>query len=293
MKLTIIYIRQILITILLVLITQVELFSQGTDMSTSKQQSMFIGINLEPSQTQIINLENQAIPGMLSNKKSSISGSLEIGYMFSKNIGLSSGIGLSSFSAELTLDSYQSSFTDIDSENESYEKRVSGSGIKELQKISFLSVPALFNLKFPFGEKTGFFIQTGLRMNIPMNKSYTSSGTFTYKGFYPVYNVLIENLPAFGFPTNLDTNYEGKLPLKSMDLNVVANAGIDYHISNNIQIAIAAGYERSLSSISNSKSPDSFQLSTDPNLVYSLMEGSTKTTVSSIGLKISIRYYLK
>ena len=45
----------------------------------------------------------------------------------------------------------------------------------------------------------GFMIQGGVNMAIISKNSYTSTGTFTYKGYYPAYNVLLENLPNYAF----------------------------------------------------------------------------------------------
>jgi hypothetical protein len=104
---------------------------------------------------------------------------------------------------------------------------------------------------------------------------------------------LLENLPAYGFPTNKSIETDGELELKPFGFNATASAGFDFFIMNNIQIAIAACYDRSLSGISNYSLPDNFQLSSDPEKINSLMGGSSKATVQAIGLKIALRYYLK
>jgi hypothetical protein len=293
MKLRIIYIRQILLTLFLMICYQHVVFSQETDVVTVKKPGLFFGINLGPSQSDIKNVGTLSVSGLLSNKKITFFGSVEVGYFFSDYFGLSSGIGFNSFSSQLTLATYQNKFNTIDSDKEPYELRVSGSGINELQKVNFLSIPFCINLRLPFNEKSGFFLQTGVKMAVPISKNYKSSGTFTYKGYYSAYNVLLENLPAYGFPTNKSIETDGELELKPFGFNATASAGFDFFIMNNIQIAIAACYDRSLSGISNYSLPDNFQLSSDPEKINSLMGGSSKATVQAIGLKIALRYYLK
>jgi hypothetical protein len=78
-----------------------------------------------------------------------------------------------------------------------------------------------------------------------------------------------------------------------MIINFTVNAGIDYYLQKKIQLAIAASYIKSSSNISNYSSPDKFQLSTEANKINSLMAGSTKATIQSVGIKVSLRYYLK
>jgi hypothetical protein len=134
MKRRIVFIRQILITFFLIIFYQQEVFSQGTDISRRKQPGLFVGLNLGPSQSMIKNEGTLAVSELLSGKKNSFFGSVEIGYFFSKYIGLSSGIGFISYNTQLTLDTYQNKFDATDSENESYERRISASDIIEVQK---------------------------------------------------------------------------------------------------------------------------------------------------------------
>jgi len=293
MKLRIIYFRQILIIAFIIICYQHEVFSQETDISTGKQPRMFVGISLGPSQSQIINEGTLSVLKLHSSKENSFFGTVEFGYFFSKYIGLSSGIGFISYKTHLTLDTYQNKFNTTDSENESYERRVSGSGIKEVQNIDFLSVPFCINLRLPFNESIGFFLQTGVNMAVPIIRDYNSSGTFTYKGYYPAYNVLLENLPAYGFPSNKSIDTNGELELKPFGFNVTASAGFDFFIQKKIQIAVAVCYDKSLSNISEYSAPDKFQLSSDANQINSFMGGSSKATAQSMGLKIIFRYYLK
>ncbi|MCD4769888.1 MAG: PorT family protein [Bacteroidales bacterium] len=272
---------------------QINLFSQGTDISSKENPGLFIGLSLEPSQSHIINNGTQSVSELLSNKQNSFFGSMEIGYFFSRFFGLSSGIGFISYNTELTLDTYQSNFNAVDSENESYERRVSGSEITEVQNVIFFSVPFCINLRLPFNETMGFFLQPAINMTIPLSNNYTSNGTFSYAGYYPAYNVLLEDLPDYGFPSNKISNSEGEIELKPMSFNVIAAAGLYFIIQHKIQIGVGASYNKSLSNISGYSSPDEFQLSSDPDQINSLMGGSSEATTKLMGLKIIFRYYFK
>jgi Outer membrane protein beta-barrel domain len=293
MKIRYVNARQILLITFIVIFSQHEIFSQGTDISIAKQPDLFFGINIGPSQSKILNTGNQSIENIQPVKKSSFFGSLEMGYFFSKYFGLSTGVGFTSYKSQLTLNSYTSSFNAIDSENEAYEQQVSANDINEEQKIGSLSIPFCLHLRLPFNKTIGFFLQTGTNMAIPLTMNYISSGTFTYKGYYPAYNVVLENLPDYGFPSNLNSEEEGELNLKSLGFDYIASAGFDFFIQEKLQIAVSAIYNKSLSGISEYSSPEKFQLSSDPDQINSFMEGSTKATTQSLGLMISLRYYLK
>ena len=84
----------------------------------------------------------------------------------------------------------------------------------------------------------------------PVSKKYTSKGTFTYKGYYPAYNVLLENLPAYGFPSNYKSAVDGELDIKPINVNAIAATGFDFFLQKNIQIGVMATFSQSLSNIS-------------------------------------------
>jgi hypothetical protein len=278
---------------LMIICFQYFTYSQGTDLSIGKKSGVFFGISLEPSKSQIKNESSSSVSGLLSTKENSFSGSVEVGYFFSNIFGLSSGLGFIPYKTQLTLATYQNDFNTTDDESEAYERQVSGSNIKEEQKVGSLSVPICLNLRLPVDKTVGLFLQTGVTLAFPIKRNYSSGGTFTYKGYYPAYNVTLENLPSHGFPTSLSSDTKGELELKPLIINAIAAAGFDFFIQEKIQIAIAGCYNKSLSSISNYSSPENFKLSSDAGKINSLMGGSSKTSFQAIGIKISFRYYLK
>ena len=292
MKFRFISISQILFLALLLTGSQYDGYSQEAD-STIVKPGLFVGLSFGPSQSTISNEGMLTVANLVSNSQNSFGGLLEIGYFFSKSIGISSGIGFSSYKSQIELATYQNKFNTIDSENEAYERQVSGTEIKEIQKVGFLTLPICLDIRLPLGKKMGFFLQPGIGFAIPVTKKYTSNGTFTYKGYYPAYNVLLQNLPAYGFPGNVNSVTDGSLEIKSLHINALISAGFDFLIQKNIQFGIAAFYSKSLSNISDYASPDKFQLSSDANQINSLMGGSSKASVQSIGVNIRLRYFLK
>jgi len=292
MKFRIISISQIFFSALLMIGSHFESFSQEAD-STVVKPGLFVGLSFGPSQSSISNEGILSVANLVSSSQNSFGGVAEIGYFFSKSIGVSSGIGYSLYKSQLELRTYQNKFNTTDSENEAYERQVSGTDIKETQKVGFLSLPVCLDIRLPLSKKMGFFFQTGINLAIPVTKKYSSSGTFTYKGYYPAYNVLLQNLPSYGFPSNVNSVTNGSLEIKSMNVNALVSVGFDFLIQKNIQLGIAAFYSKSLSNISDYPSPDKFQLSSDSNQINSLMGGSNKASVQSIGVNIRLRYFLK
>lgn len=284
--------KRLLFILYLMIIFHYGIDAQESDSIRSRQRGLFIGLTLGASQSQIVNEGMLSVSGLINGKSNGMTGSAEVGYSFSEYFGISSGISYSSVHGEVTLNSYQNKFNTVDSENETYERQVSGTNITEKQNIDLLGIPVFLNFRFPFNKRIGFSIRTGIDMVFPIVKNYHSGGTFTYKGYYPKYNVLLENLPAYGFPTNANIATNGGLALKPLCFDASASAGFDMFIKRNLQAAIAFYYTKSLSSILAYDSPEKFRLSTDVDQINSMMGGSSKSTIQSMGLSITLRYYL-
>jgi hypothetical protein len=294
MRIIINNLKESVIITLIVICYHPVIYSQDADsIPVLNKPGFFLGFSIGPGQSLIQNEGTLSISETISTSLQSFSASFETGYFFTKGFGLSTGVGYNSYKTRLSLESYQSTLIGIDSENESYQLRVSASGIKENQEINYITIPFAFNLRLPFGENSGFFIQPGVNLSMPLMKSYAINGMFSYSGYYPSYNVLLENLPEYGFPGNIESESNGEPELKSVVLNVTLSAGFDFFIRHKVQIGVGAFWEKSLTNVSDYSSPTEFQLSSGPGDIKSLMGGCINVTTESLAVKIVLRYFLK
>jgi hypothetical protein len=287
------YSKSFISCFILLLLFQTNLQSQSLNNKLRRQYHWFIGVSGGPAQTNISIDGMSVISGVVVTKKNSYCLLIDAGYFFSKYFGLSTGIGLSPYFTKLSLDSYSNSLDTIDSENESYERRISGNNIKETQKIYFLEIPVILNFQYPFSKAIGFYVQSGINVAIPVSKNYSSSGTYTYTGYYPAYNVLLKDIPYEGFKSNVETDVSGELKVKTINPELVASGGFYFCTEKQYQISAGVFYKKMFSDISAYSPVESFQLSTHENQARSFMEGSNKTTASSMGIIISLRRYFK
>jgi len=286
------YITCFISCFILLLLFQTNLQSQSLNNKIPVQYHWFIGVSGGPALTDISNNGTSVISGVVSTKKSSYCFSIDAGYFFSKYFGLSTGIVFSPYLAKLSLDSYSNSLDTIDSENENYERRISGKDINETQKIYFLEIPVMLNVKCPFGKAIGFYLQGGINLAIPLSKNYSSSGTFTYTGYYPAYNVILKDIPYEGFKSNVKNDVRGELKVNSFNPGLVASGGFYFCTEKQYQVSVGFFYKKMFSDISAYPPVESFQLSTHENQLRSFMEGSEKATAGSMGILVSLRYYI-
>jgi hypothetical protein len=296
MKIIVLHRKLFFLLVLLLTTLNITLFSQGTDSrgpsGGGKQKKFCMTVFVNPSRTGISS-EVAGLSGLKSTKGGSLHGILDFDYFFAGAAGISFGIGYSGFSSQLSLDSWSDKYTTKDSENETYEMRITGKTIVEDQKIGYLSIPVCFSLRLPASGKFGVYLKTGIGFDIPLVKSYEGTGVFTYDGYYAAYPVLLQGVSAYGFYTNLSTDASGDLQVKSFSLALIASGDIFLSLGESMQILLGFNYNRSLSDISSYETSTDFMVSSKANELNSFMAGSTGASVNALGLSIGLRFYLK
>jgi hypothetical protein len=238
---------------------------------------------LAPSFSQIKN----NIKDVTSSGSTTFGFKAEFSHFFTKNFSLGIGFGLASYKSVLNLANYQIKFNANDADNETYERRISGTAIKEEQELMNLTIPVVFRFILPLGNKTSFFLQGGVEADIPIGKTYKGSGVFSYSGYYATYNYLISNMPEFEFPSNKQLNKNGTLSVKSFSPIMAGGLGLIYNITDKIGLIIGASYQMSLSNLATEQLAE-FKLTNNSDEYNSLIGSSTKTTIQSYGVQLGI-----
>jgi hypothetical protein len=279
--------------VLILFLTELTGISQDTINVDANRSKLYSGISFGLSRNSLKTSTTAALEGLSSSSGNSFRILFEMGYFFSKHSGILTGIGYEDYSNEFSLNSYTDSFPSIDMDNEAYERRVSALETMEHQDISMINIPLSFIYRIPVSRRAGFFLSAGMNLSIPIVKNYTSSGTYTFTGYYSSYNVLFHDLPEYGFPSDTQSNSEGSLDLEPYIINAIAGAGFQVSLSKNLQVALGVNYKRSLTDISQSGTEETFQLSSDINQINSMLGGLTGSRIETIDLSFSLRYYFR
>lgn len=281
-------------TILLSWLSAGILPGQGIDIgSTGSAGRAYIGVSVAPSRTGINNTFSTDLGKTETINNISVSGTFEAGYYFSRTIGISTGIGYGSYSSDLTLDNYSALFTATDGDNDNYQRHILGTDLFESQKIGFLHIPILINLQWFISQKIGMEIRSGVDINVPLNKNYSSEGVFSYSGFYPQYNITFADIPYEDFINDVNNKAEDDLQLKSITPGLVFSGNFFIMLNSKMMLSAGACFNKTLSDISGYDSEENFILSSRPSEINSLMAASNKVTAQAFGLSFGIRYYLK
>ncbi len=256
----------------------------------TKDSKLFIGLNGSYTQSTINNKNVINSININSTPQFSINGSLEIGYYFTKNFGLSIAGGYSSYTADLKSIAYTYSCDAVDSEGDSFTMNVAGFGISEKQKLSFVDIPVSILINIPFTKKIGLYINPGVKFSVPISKSYEGAGIFSYSGYYSQWNITFSDLEQYGFPSDYETNKNADLDVAPFNTFVSGTAGFYFNIAEKFGIRVGFSYDYGLSNISKYDN-SSYHISSEKDEYYSLMGSSEKTTLRAMGGVFSLRYY--
>lgn len=174
---------------------------------------------------------------------------VELYFMFTKGFGLGTGIKFGNYTPTLVLESLNGmqSFTlpdFADTDGDVYNPVYYIDGLEERRTIQTFDIPLL--MKFRTGSK-GFslYLDMGV-VYTKYRKIYNSySGTVTRKGFYPEYNVLLEQLEEYDYYDNKmfmpEDSYEIPIQnLPNLGLSGLFSIGFSIAPYKNILIKIGA-----------------------------------------------------
>jgi hypothetical protein len=284
-----------MIFLFIVALIQVSGFSQSTSdsLSTRTRPGFFAGFEAGVSNGSFILDGRGSMSEMMASMNNSFTGTFETGYFFSGGFGLSTGFGIYSFNNTISLENYLNNYETRDSEDDTYDRRISGSGIIENQKISYFKIPLILNLRIPRKSLFGLYFGAGINLSVPLTKEYSSKGLFTFTGYYPEFNVILKDLPEYGFISDAGLSTIGEIELRSFIVDATVSAGFQFLIANKVQLSLGAGYSRSLKDITEYSEEEPFQLASGTEEIRSMLGGSNSTLAESMGIRFSFRYFFK
>ena len=118
-------------------------------------------------------------------------------YFFRPSWGVGSGIGLASYQSSYVLNYTTVEYHQKDSEGEFYDHIAATSDRKEVRKSLFIEIPLALQFRHNLNEKIALWASIGGKVGLPVYANYTvTSGTIHNKGYYPQWNLTLENLPG-------------------------------------------------------------------------------------------------
>ncbi len=145
-------------------------------------------------------------------------------YFFLPWFGLGTGVHLSYYTSQANLTEQMTWAGQTDTEGDSYTHRVDFSNWRERQHDIMLEIPLALSFKAKPG-KGGFYFNTGVKAGIPVYASYVHNrGDLIHSGYYPEWDVVMEQLPGRFETEPLLRAQEGSIYNKVCKINAAAFA---------------------------------------------------------------------
>jgi OmpA-OmpF porin, OOP family len=207
-------------------------------------------------------------------------------YFFTSNLGVGIGAGYASYTSITELTSYSSNTATVDDESESFEYRVTASGIKEKQTLSALEIPFFLAYRTTPSKKVGLFGNLGMKFSLPLSATYKcTEGIIDTRGYYSAYNVVLYDLPNHGFEKIDQISYSGDLTT-TMAYSLFADAGFSIPVGKlGINLGVYSSY-----GLNSAMKPEINQLMVYPGEYKSITSIGDKISLLCGGIKIGLQF---
>jgi len=257
--------------------------AQIPDFHTGKA-NLYMGINSILSHNSIY----YSIEGTSPNVN--LGSELELGYYFNQIVGISAGIGFSTYSKECEIKNYSIDTTLFDEDEEIYKLTVDVHSYTEKQLVSYVTIPIGIHIRVPIVPKMFFCFTPCISGAFPLQNKSLKDYNITYIGEYKKYNITFDDLPKYGFGSNQVENKEDEWNATKNMLFVAFKAGFDLEYWNKTSFSFGVMYSQNI--LKNPIESDGAEITVKMNEVNSIAELSNSSKLQSLGGFFRVSYFI-
>lgn len=214
--------------------------------------------------------------------------SVDATFLITKNIGVGLGLRLGKNTSDYKITSLNTQLDRefIDQDEDTYFPIYEDVNLSENTSYSSLDIPVFVRYQNTIGSgKLSYFANVGAIFSSFSNPSYMLSGTITRKGYYPEYNVVLNDYPEYKFDNlTYSSSTELELGAPKMLISGYLAAGAMYSVTNDIMVKVGIAGTYGFTKVE-PVIEDNFN-----DFHSSLILG--KSSISSIGFEIGVVYKL-
>ena len=213
--------------------------------SVTKGLYVEVGAGIGISQMRYCHWGEQVPGARISNRLSlpALTADARVTWFFNDIIGLSTGIGVSTFRSKAVLeDAYVINGTDDD--GDAYILTLKPENWYERQSLTMLEIPVLLRLKYN-PASVGFTASMGVRFGFPVQSNYktNTAATFSQQLEYPIYDLTIPG-PIPHLLSSTDIPYlNAPIPatmLRTMNYGAYMEVGAMFHVHKRLDLQLTA-----------------------------------------------------
>ncbi|WP_139314926.1 outer membrane beta-barrel protein [Saccharicrinis aurantiacus] len=213
----------------------------------------------------------------------------DIQYHISEYMIIGSGIRYNEYGATFNLGSFQSEAPMIDQDNDAYILKASGTNIEEEHTVGAIEVPLFFRYQKWISSDFILYGATGPVFSfLGTVKTTINSGSLSTSGYYPQWNLTIDDVPEYGFYTRDITELSTVTEFKT-SIAWLIEVGSEYYVSKRLNLAFGLYYQPGLNNISSTTAEG---LLTDPNSYTGTINNADKIQLTKAGFKLGVNFDL-
>ncbi len=202
-------------------------------------------------------------------------------------ISIEAGLGVRNFGMSARLNDYAATVSAIDADGDSYQAIYAFYGLSESLTLTYLDIPIRLCFGQPAKDRVSVYAKVGLTPSINVASKFEGKGTYSLKGYYPQWDVTLENIAGLGFGSDMDCYTDATPDINTFNLwgNVAVGAYVPFKGS---PIVLNAGLkvDYPFMSIGSIKAGENL-----PNGATGLLNGSNKVVIPAF--EIGLVYILK
>lgn len=210
-------------------------------------------------------------------------------YYFTPSWGIQTGLGLKTFKGAATIN-LQTAENAIDQLDRLYEFRTTLNDWKEVENVSFLTIPMELKYRIPVSPYLDVIAGLGGELDFTVNKQYSSagSGSIVTSGYYSEWNTELTDLPEYGFSTYTDIP-DGDMSLSVLTLDGIADLGALIKLNENSKLYLGSYLSVGLNNIRKTGSASVYESNGTYNGIFASSDISTIRPFA-FGVKLGIYF---
>jgi hypothetical protein len=213
-------------------IIQISDFTRlARDEANNRIRGLHVGIIGEPSRTNISSrsFDNQSAWGKTPGQ--GLNFGVSASWFFNRSFGVSLGVNSTHYQSNLMLNTFsgQANFQLTDLDQDAYFPVYEISDLTEISTLDYIEVPVTLN--FRIGKpKIGLYLDMGAVYSYSISAKYQVEGLVKRAGYYPDLDLVIDDVPEYGFETVV-LDEAGSWQVSRSNLGVISRLGINIPIT--------------------------------------------------------------
>ena len=144
-------------------------------------------------------------------------------------ISIEAGVGIRNFKLSAKRNPCEITESGTDADGDSFQAMYSFGTLQESLALTYLDIPVRVCFGQPAKDRVGVYAKVGVTPSIKIADKFQGTGTYSLKGYYPQWDVTLENITELGFGENMDY-YAGKQATEVNNFVLWGNATIGAYV---------------------------------------------------------------